>query len=151
MPLIHLTTQINAPIQQVFDLSRSIDFHQESMSMTKEKAIGGRTSGLIGLGEIVVWEAIHFGIKQKLSVKITAMNAPHSFKDEMVYGAFKSMKHDHVFIYKDGVTNMIDLFRFESAFGIIGKMFNYFFLTKYMTKFLETRNAAIKDAIERNV
>ena len=148
MPLIQLTTEINAPIQTVFDLSRSIDFHQESMSTSKEKAISGRTSGLIELYETVTWEAVHFGIKQQLTTRITAMNAPHSFKDEMEKGAFKSIKHDHVFIFKDGITTMIDLFRFEAPFGILGKLVNYLVLTKYMTHLLEMRNAAIKEAAE---
>lgn len=49
MPLIHLTTPIKAPIQVVFDLARDIDFHQKSASKSREKAIGGRTSGLIEL------------------------------------------------------------------------------------------------------
>jgi len=55
LPLIHLTTHIKAPIQAVFDLSRDIDFHQESASKTREKAVAGRMSGLIELGETVTW------------------------------------------------------------------------------------------------
>ena len=55
MPLIRLTTQIKAPIQIVFDLSRDIDFHQKCASKTREKALAGRTSGLIQLGKTVTW------------------------------------------------------------------------------------------------
>ncbi len=160
MPLIHLTTEINAPIQVVFDLARSIDFHEKTASKSREKAVGGRTSGLIELGETVVWEAVHFGIKQKLSTKITAMNAPKSFKDEMVFGAFKSIKHDHAFISapvdktalkenKGDKTIMIDFFHFESPYGLVGKMFNNLVLTNYMKRFLKERNAAIKKEAER--
>jgi ligand-binding SRPBCC domain-containing protein len=149
MPLIQLTTEINAPIQEVFDLARDIGFHQKSASKTKERAIAGRTSGLIELYETVTWEAVHFGIKQQLTTRITAMNAPHSFKDVMEKGTFKSMKHDHVFIEKDGVTSMIDLFRFESPYGLIGECFNALVLTKYMTRFLLDRNKAIKEIAER--
>ena len=57
----------------VFDLSRSIDFHMESASKTQERAIEGKTCGLIELGETVTWEAVHFGVKQQLTTKITAM------------------------------------------------------------------------------
>jgi ligand-binding SRPBCC domain-containing protein len=148
MPLLYLTTEIKAPMEVVFDLARSIDFHQEAAHKTKEKAIGGRTSGLIELGETVVWEAVHFGIRQKLSTKITAMNAPHSFKDEMVFGAFKSMKHDHAFFEENGLTTMIDFFHFESPFGLIGKLFNSFVLKSYLRKFLKERNKAIKEKAE---
>ena len=51
MPAITLTTQVNAPIETVFDLSRSIDLHVESTYQTNEKAIAGCTSGLINLGD----------------------------------------------------------------------------------------------------
>jgi ligand-binding SRPBCC domain-containing protein len=148
MPLIHLNTQIKAPIQIVFDLSRSIDFHQESASETGEIAIAGRTSGLIELGETVTWEAVHFGIKQNLTTKITAMNAPHSFTDEMLKGVFKSIKHDHLFTEVNGVTTMVDNFYFESPLGIFGKLFNAFILKNHMKRFLEIRNAAIKREAE---
>lgn len=149
MPLIQLTNTIKAPILQVFDLSRDIDFHQKSVARSREKAIAGRTSGLINLGETVTWEAIHFGVKQQLTTKITEMNAPHSFTDEMLTGAFKSIRHEHLFEQKEGgITIMIDLFHFESPLGIFGKLFNTLVLTKYMTRFLEERNAAIKESLE---
>ncbi|MEQ8623598.1 MAG: SRPBCC family protein [Vicingaceae bacterium] len=148
MPLIHLTTQIKASIQVVFDLSRNIDFHQKSASKTREKAIAGRISGLIELGETVTWEAVHFGIQQQLTTKITAIDAPHSFTDEMVKGAFKSLKHEHLFSEENGVTSMVDNFHFESPFGLIGKLFNAVILKNYMKRFLEIRNAAIKREAE---
>ena len=37
-------------------------------------AVGGRTSGLIGLGEEVTWRARHFGVTQHLTSKITAFD-----------------------------------------------------------------------------
>ena len=40
MPVIHLTTFIAAPVQRVFDLSRSIDLHKHSMAKHKEEPIG---------------------------------------------------------------------------------------------------------------
>ena len=42
MPTIHLTTFIAAPADVVFDLSRHIDLHKESMSKFKEEAVAGR-------------------------------------------------------------------------------------------------------------
>ena len=165
MPLICLTTKINAPVQAVFDLSRDIDFHQKCASKTREKAVGGRTSGLINLGETVTWEAVHFGVEQQLTTKITEMNAPHSFTDEMIKGAFKSFRHEHLFHFDSAqctkcfvqctkpsnnsncscITIMEDRFYFESPLGIFGKLFNSLVLTQYMTRFLEERNDAIKE------
>ena len=94
MLVIRLWTPIAAPPERVFDLARSIDAHQDSAEGTQERAIGGVTKGLIGLGEEVTWKARHFGIKQRLTVRITRFERPARFQDVMVSGAFKSMKHD---------------------------------------------------------
>jgi ligand-binding SRPBCC domain-containing protein len=148
MPTIELITQINAPIEKVFDLSRSIDLHIESTKHTGERAIAGKTSGLIELGETVTWRARHFGIWQNLTSKITEFQYPYLFVDEMVSGAFKSFRHEHHFSQVDQHTIMKDVFEFESPLGILGKLANWLFLKRYMTNLLETRNAAIKKAAE---
>ena len=44
---IDLVTDIDAPIQLVYDLARDLDLHARSMAHTGERAIGGRTSGRI--------------------------------------------------------------------------------------------------------
>ncbi|MFM7563387.1 MAG: cell division protein, partial [Planctomycetota bacterium] len=41
MPIITLTTAIAAPIETVFDLSRSIDLHIASTAQTNERAVAG--------------------------------------------------------------------------------------------------------------
>src|SRR5688500_8687803 len=102
MPLIELITPIHAPLERCFDLSRSIDLHKLSTSKTNEEAISGVTSGLIALNEEVTWKATHFGIEQTLTSKITAFEFPVFFRDEMVRGVFKKIKHDHRFEKKDG-------------------------------------------------
>lgn len=150
MPVIVLTTTIQAPIEVCFDLSRSIDFHSYSVSNTKEKAIGGRTSGLINPGESVTWEAVHFGIKQQLSSKIIDYSRPIYFCDAQIKGTFKHFIHSHTFTYSDGVTIMVDRFEFSSPFGIIGKLFDFLILKKYMTRFLTERNYNLKKAAESN-
>lgn len=50
MATIYLETLIKADIHTVFDLARDIDLHQKSTRKTNEKAIAGRTSGLIRRG-----------------------------------------------------------------------------------------------------
>jgi len=150
MPKIELFTEIHAPIEKVFDLSRSIDLHIESTKQTGEHAIAGRTSGLIELGETVTWRARHFGIWQSLTSKITDYNYPTFFADEMMSGAFKSFRHEHHFLVVDNGTLMRDVFAFESPFGILGRLFNWLILTKYMTKLLLERNRVIKLVAESN-
>lgn len=148
MAEIYLETLINADVKTVFDLSRNIDFHQESTAKTNEKAIAGKTSGLIELGETVTWRAKHLGFYQTLKTKITKMESPKMFTDIMIQGAFKSMKHQHIFKEKEGKTLMIDIFEFESPFGILGKIFNQIFLKNYLKKFLLERNRMLKDIAE---
>lgn len=149
MPRIELLTEINAPIEKCFDLARSIDLHMESTKQTGEKAISGKTNGLIGLGETVTWRAKHFGIWQTLTSKITEFDCPNFFVDEMVKGTFKSIRHEHHFSAADGGTLMKDIFVFESPLGILGGWFNQLILTCYMTRLLEERNRVIKKTAEQ--
>ncbi len=148
MPKINLTTTIEAPIEIVFDLARSIDLHKLSTKKTNEEAVGGKTSGLIELGETVTWRAKHFNVYQKLTVEITEYDRPNMFRDVMLKGAFKSMKHLHKFEKEGNNTKMIDVFEFESPFGIIGRLANSLFLKNYMTNFLIERNQELKTYAE---
>lgn len=148
MPEILLETFIDAPVERCFDLSRSIDLHEVSLEHTGEKAIDGKTSGLIEKGEFVTWQAKHFGIKQRLSVKITEMKPPDYFCDEMTEGAFKNMRHEHFFETKETGALMIDKFSYEAPFWIFGAFFDYFVLKNYMTRLLEGRNQIIKRIAE---
>jgi len=95
MPLIQLETKIRAPIERVFDLARSIDLHRISMENSQERAVDGRTSGLIELGETVTWEAVHFGVRQRLTSKITVFDRPRHIQNVMVDGAFAGFTPDH--------------------------------------------------------
>jgi ligand-binding SRPBCC domain-containing protein len=148
MPTVIIKTQIKADTQTCFDLSRNIDFHKSSMKQSNEKAIAGKISGLIGLGEWVTWEAKHFGINQQLTSKITEFESPDYFVDDMVSGAFKSFKHEHLFASEEKETLMVDKFHFESPFGIFGRLANTIFLKRYMTNLLTTRCAFIKQKAE---
>lgn len=148
MPLIELTTIINAPIERCFDLARSIDLHKLSTAGTQEEAIAGVTSGLIGKGQRVTWQAKHFGIRQTLTSEITHFEYPYHFRDVMIRGAFKQINHDHLFQGLEHHTVMTDKFYFESPGGIIGRMFNNLVLTNYLRKILIKRNRFIKEIAE---
>jgi ligand-binding SRPBCC domain-containing protein len=148
MPVIALSTFINAPRERCFDLSRSIDLHMDSTGRTHEEAIAGVTRGLIGMGEEVTWRAKHFGIHQKLCSRITGFHYPEFFSDSMVKGAFKRFDHQHIFEEQEGGTLMRDIFDYNAPLGILGKIAERLFLTAYLTKFLSARNAMIKSKAE---
>ncbi|MFN8295375.1 MAG: SRPBCC family protein [Chitinophagales bacterium] len=148
MPTIRLITEINAPIEICFDLSRSIDLHKYSMEHTKEEAIAGRKTGLIEDGEFVTWQAKHFGITQYLTSKISNFNRPYIFRDEQTKGIFDYFRHDHIFEYKEDKTIMTDVFEYLAPFGFLGRIADRWFLEKYMTNLLLQRNKVIKEFAE---
>ncbi|MCK7558573.1 SRPBCC family protein [Chitinophaga sedimenti] len=148
MPVIHITTVIHAPLERVFDLSRSITLHKRSMEHTNEEAIAGRTNGLIENGETVTWRAKHLRKMRTLKVHITAMQKSDFFCDEMLEGDFTHMKHEHHFKAIDNGTVMIDVMEFGTPYGKLGKLFEKIFLHKYMQRLLEKRNEVIKDFAE---
>ena len=144
MPTIHLTTFIAAPSDVVFDLSRHIGLHKESMSHHQEEAVAGTRFGLIEKDESVTWKAKHLFKNRLLRVKITEMKKPEMFVDEQAQGDFKMMKHEHYFKPCDNGTILIDLFHFESPYGMFGRWFNSLYLTKYLRRLIEHRNHTIK-------
>ena len=148
MPTIHLTTFIAAPIDRVFDLSRNIDLHKESMSKHKEEAVAGTRFGLIEKDETVTWKARHLFKTRMLRTKITEMKKPTFFIDEQAEGDFKSLKHEHHFKQCDNGTIMIDIIVFEAPYGPAGRLFNNLYLTRYLRKLIEHRNKVIKDFAE---
>lgn len=149
MTTIHLTTQIKAPLQQVFDLNRNIDVHQQSASKTNEIAIAGVTSGLINLNETVTWRGKHFGIYLTHKSRIKAMDLHTYFVDEMEEGQFKSFKHEHFFEEKEGYILMTDKLQYETPFGIFGKLFDVLLLKNHLTKFIIHRNNIVKNLAEK--
>ena len=148
MPLIELTTIINAPVARCFDLARSIDLHKLSTEGTNEEAIAGVTTGLIAKNQEVTWRARHFGMTQTLSSRITEFERPYHFRDEMIKGAFKSIKHDHIFRETEVGTVMKDKFYFESPGWILGRFVNRLILTSYLRSLLTKRNQMIKSIAE---
>ena len=148
MPTIHLTTFIAAPPERVFDLSRNIDLHKQSMTKHKEQAVAGIRFGLIEKDETVTWKAKHLFKTRFLRSRVTEMIKPKLFIDEQAEGDFKMMKHEHHFKPCENGTIMIDLIQFEAPYGIAGKWFNTLYLTRYIRKLMEQRNKTIKEFAE---
>jgi ligand-binding SRPBCC domain-containing protein len=148
MPRLVLTTVIFAPAERVFDLSRSIDLHAVSTATSGERAVGGVTTGLIGMGQEVTWRARHFGVWQNLTSRITVFDRPRHFQDIMVRGAFRRFTHDHFFDQVDNGTQVRDIFDYESPLGFLSRAADVLFLERYMRRFLTERNAILKTVAE---
>jgi len=148
MPTIRLETYIDASLERCFDLSLSVDVHRHSVAHSHERPIAGVTSGVMKRGDTVTWEAVHFGMKQHLTSKITAYERPHRFTDEMIQGAFQAMTHIHEFVPQSPGTLMIDRFMFCAPFGILGRLAEVLILTRYMKGLLLARNRYLKQVAE---
>lgn len=151
MPVINLQTLINAPVEECFNLSRSVDLHLQSMQSHKEKAVAGVTTGLMDLHNTVTWKAMHFGLPFKMTVQITELQYPNFFVDQMVSGPFKWFRHYHAFQAKENSTLMVDEFVFKSPLGWLGKLVDHWILKAYLHKLLQQRNEVIKQVAERRV
>ncbi|UPK46573.1 SRPBCC family protein [Paenibacillus pabuli] len=151
--MIEVVTEIriHAPIERCFDYARDIDIHTRTVwKHTREQAVAGVTTGRIGEGDKVTFEANHFGIRQKLTSRITEYNRPYLFVDQMEKGAFKSMRHEHSFSKLDEQTTcMRDTLRFEAPLGVLGWVAERAVLKKYMQAFLQSRNLKLKALIEQ--
>lgn len=149
MTRFRLETVIDAPIERVYDLARDIDLHARSMAHTGERAVAGRTSGRIDLGETVTWRARHFGITWSLTSRITVTERPTRFVDEQAAGPFRSFRHEHRFESIQGGTRLIDDWHHIAPLGAIGRLVDRLVLAGYMQALLETRNRTLKAEAEQ--
>ena len=149
MHTIRVATEIAAPPARCFDLARSVDAHVESAGTSAEKAVAGRTSGLLEAGEEVTWEARHFGIRQRLTSRITVFDRPGFFQDRMVKGAFRQLEHDHLFEpIPAGGTRMVDVLRFQAPWGPLGWLAERLLLERHLRRFLRERGLVLKTLAE---
>ena len=118
------------------------------MGKSREQAIAGVTSGLIGLGEQVTWKATHFGVPFKMTSRVIAMTAPDRFVDEQIKGPFREFHHEHRFERHGDGTLMIDIIDFTSPVGLVGRMVDQIVLERYMAKLIKERNDFLKTAAE---
>lgn len=151
VPVIHLETIIDAPLEDCFALSLAVDAHTASMSGSRERAVGGVIEGELQLGDVVTWRAIHFGIPWRLTSKITEHEAPHRFVDIQVTGPFAHWRHEHRFELLGTSTRMVDTVDFASPFGVIGSVVDRLFLRRYMERILTHRNAWLKAELEEQL
>ncbi len=149
MTSLIIETYIHAPIESCFDLARDVGAHAESAAFSAERVVApGRTHGLLELGDLVAFEGRHFGLRQRFAARITALERPHRFVDEMVEGAFKWLRHVHEFKAGRDATLMRDILEWEAPFGIAGRLADLVFLRRHMRWFVATKQTALKRIAE---
>jgi ligand-binding SRPBCC domain-containing protein len=142
-------TRIAAPRGVVFDLSLDVDAHSASQADSNERAVGGVTTGQIGLGEDVTWRAIHFGIRFTMTSRVTDLDRPSRFVDRQVRGPFRRFDHEHVFAPDSGRTVMVDRVSFDAPAGVIGRVVERLVLGPYVERLIETRGQFLKTEAEK--
>jgi ligand-binding SRPBCC domain-containing protein len=149
VPVIRIETYIKAPPERCFDLARDPDVHARSVAQTGERIVSRTGRGLLTLGDEITFEAVHVGIRQRLTARITRFEPPHLFEDRMVRGAFRSFSHLHAFQRTDAGTVMTDTFEYRSPFGPLGILADRFFLTAYLRRLLTGRATFLKHLAEQ--
>src|ERR1051325_2502940 len=152
MPSVVIETTIDAPVELCFDLARDVGVHAESAAFSSERIVEpGRTDGLLERGDLVAFEGRHFGIRQRFIARITELDRPIRFVDEMVHGAFKRLRHIHEFEPIGNSTLMRDTIEWQAPFGLIGMLADKLFLHRHMAWFVSTKQRALKQIAECRV
>jgi ligand-binding SRPBCC domain-containing protein len=141
-------TRLPVGVREAFDRSRSIDLHMSSMARSRERAVAGVTTGLIGEGEEVTWRAWHFGVPIRMTSRITRMSPPDSFVDEQVRGPFRTFRHEHRFVADGHDTIMTDHVMLSAPFGVFGRTAELV-VGPYLRRLIEQRNTHLLAASER--
>jgi len=141
MTVVELTTELQGSAEEAFDLSLDVNLHTESMSLSKEVAIAGLTSGRMALNDEVTWRAWHFGIPWRMTSRITAFDRPRRFVDEQVHGPFAHFRHEHLFATGKDATRMVDRIEFSAPLGLIGRLVERLVVADYLRRLIERRNS----------
>lgn len=147
-----LETRIHAPIERCFDLARSIELHGECYVHSHERAIAGRTAGLIEAGESVTFSYRELGAPYRLSVRIARLERPRCFEDVMVEGDFFArFTHRHTFSpLPPAATLMRDHFQFELRWPLLDRLGVAALMAAKVKRSLARRNQILKQCAESN-
>ncbi|MGC4770829.1 SRPBCC family protein [Micromonospora sp. DT44] len=150
MPRIELTTDVQAVPEAVFDACLDVDLHTESMGSSAERAVGGMTTGRLKAGDAVTWEARHFGLPWRMTVRIVDYQRPHGFSDEQISGPFGRWHHEHSFTPNPAdpsATLMRDVIEFSAPMGPVGALVASLILRPYLQRLIARRNTYLAAAL----
>lgn len=142
-------TFIEASREKVFDLARDVDAHLRTSQATGERAVApGKTTGLLDLGDLVTFEGVHLGVRQRLTARVVSMERPVRFADEQVRGVFRRLRHVHEFEDRAGATLMRDTLEWTSPLGFLGVLADLLFVERHLRSFIFAKQQALKRLAE---
>ena len=141
---------VNAPIERCFDITRSIEAHEDTSILIKGKAVGGKTRGLSELGDETTWSARFLGCRFKVRTRIIEMNAPHEICEQRVSGIPRHFDHRYSLTSTEDGTLIEDAFTIGFPFGVLGDFFLKAVLLNHLTLVQNQRLKAIQKICEGN-
>lgn len=141
--------EIHATPERCFDLARSVELHADSSQLIRGRAVAGHVRGLADAGHWTTWSARFFGVRFRLTTRITDFNRPHGFSDVLTDGLFTHFGHRYTFrpLGADQ-TLMTDEFWFQSPGGPGGALFDRVILRRPMKAVLDSRALFLKRVAE---
>ncbi|MFI5933948.1 cyclase/dehydrase [Actinoplanes sp. NPDC051494] len=141
MPVvIEVVTEIAADRAVVFDLELDMDVHAASLAGSAETARTSTGRRRLSAGDEVTFRARHFGIRWRMTSRITMYDRPHRFVDEQVRGPFRMMRHEHTFEQVGAArTRMTDRMSVAAPFGMLGSVVTRWMVAPYLRRLLVRR------------
>jgi ligand-binding SRPBCC domain-containing protein len=147
--VLRATTIVYAPVELVFDLARDVTEHAAALAHTGERLVPpGRCHGLLEEGDLVCFQARHFGLPMELCSRVVELRQPHLFVDQQVRGAFRRLRHTHLFTVTDGGTRVTDVLEWTSPAGPLGLLVDAVVLRRHLLGIVRARNAHLKRRAE---
>ena len=145
---ITVRTWIDAPVELCFDMARDVGVHVESAAFSGERLVApGKLSGTLEAGDLLCFQGRHLGLRQRFCTRITFVDRPRIFVDEMESGFFRSLRHAHWFSPLAGGTLMTDHLVWRAP---LGALMDFVYMTRHMTWFVRTKQENLKRIVERS-
>ncbi|MCE4026374.1 SRPBCC family protein [Microbacterium sp. Au-Mic1] len=155
-----LERTIAAPVERVFALSVDVDVHVDSMAAHDERIADGVHAGRMAEGDMVTWDARHFGIRFRMTSLVFDVDEPHAFSDRQIRGPFAEFRHRHTFEPasipaaparpRGRGTLMRDEIVFRSPFGPIGRIVDALVMRRHLIRLIQQRNDTLAALAERS-
>lgn len=136
---------VNAPIDRCFLLSTSVPLVEKILGM---KPVAGNTTGMVQMGDRVLWRGRKFGLRVQHETLITAYDRPRFFQDSMARGQFKHFHHDHRLEEVAGQTLFVDVVKFSLPFGVLGRIVGRWIVVPHVVALLRSRYKMLKQIAE---
>ncbi len=142
--VIEVVTVVEAAPAEVFALKLDVDVHAASLRGSGETATTSTGRRRLALGDEVTFRARHFGMRWRLTSRITVFEPPSRFVDEQTRGPFRSLRHEHLFADAgEGRTRMTDRMTITAPLGPLGALVARTVLAPYLRHLLRQRAAHI--------